>query len=128
MDMNQKDAAQLRKEKKDLFMDVIRRRKKPVRIPMLSNDSWWKVNDFGGKFTEALYDYDTLYKMVCDFHELYNYDCYLEYCSRNCFAFTDAIGGSMYTLSDNPNSLIVNDNFHMADDEFDELLEKYAVV
>lgn len=127
MDEIKKDAAQSRKETKQLFSDVIRRTGKADRIPLLSNDSWWKVNDFGGNFTEALYDYDTLFKMQCDFHELYHYDTYLEYCVRNCFPFTDAIGGSMYTVSDNPNSIIVNDHFHMEDDEYDEIVEKGLV-
>ena len=126
IELNQ-TADSLRHERKELFMDVVKRRKKPSRIPLISSDSLWKICDEGEKFSIALNDYDRLYEIMCAYHERYDFDSYTGYSARNTIPFTNALGEGMYIMGDDPNSLTVRDDFPMRGDEYGELAEKGIV-
>ena len=65
------DARQQMRERKQLFIDTVRREKKPKRVPILANTFTWKVCDSQYKLSEALYDFDIMFELVCQHHEKY---------------------------------------------------------
>ena len=70
------------KEKKQLFMDVVKGRK-PSRVPTLSNVWSWKFFDAGYNLNQALYDYDIIAESVYKFQEKYDFDVSFDIGGRN---------------------------------------------
>ena len=73
----------LRKYRKALIQNAIRRGPKPQRIPTFSNAWTWKFIDAGYSLRECLYDYDKAYDAVCEHHEKYEMDLYIDMGARN---------------------------------------------
>lgn len=121
------EAEKSRAEKLELFMDVIKRRKKPDRVPLASNDGLWKLVDQDIKFSEALHDYGILHESVCKYHEMYGFDTYSDYSTLNLVGFTEALGLERFSINDNPPSLQINDKFSMTPDDYPALIEKGIV-
>lgn len=121
------EAEQSRAEKLELFMDVIKRRKTPDRVPLACNDGLWKLIDQDIKFSDALHDYDTLHEAVCKYHEMYGFDTYADYCTLNLVGFTEALGLERFIINDDPPSLQINDKFSMEPEDYAALIEKGMV-
>lgn len=121
------EAEQSRAEKLELFMDVIKRRKTPDRVPLACNDGLWKLIDQDLKFSDALHDYDMLHEAVCKYHEMYGFDTYADYCTLNLVGFTEALGQERFVINDDPPSLQINDKFSMVPEDYPALIEKGIV-
>lgn len=122
--LSPEEAQKSREEKLEIFKDVIERRKKPDRVPLVCNDGLWKLTDQDIKFSDALHDYDILYDAVCKYHEMYGFDSYTDYSSLNKVGFTEALGNSRFIIEDDPPSLQINDKFSMEPEDYPALAEK----
>jgi len=80
-------------ERLQLFKDCIAM-KKPKRIPLLSCFYTWKIldSDSGYKLSEAMANYDVMERVVCEFHERYQFDAYNELGTRNMVKPFDDLG------------------------------------
>ncbi|MFZ7134258.1 MAG: uroporphyrinogen decarboxylase family protein [Eubacteriales bacterium] len=122
-------AHSLMKERKQLFVDAVRQEKKPKRVPILANTWTWKICDSPYKFSEAIYDYDIMYKIVCDHHEKYDFDLYSEDGGRNKLLLTDVFGKDCcYIIDDKNYGINYPDTASIADEEdYPAFLEKGLV-
>ena len=118
--------AEMMKERKALIVDSVKLGHKPKRIPIMSNIWTWMIYDSPYGFTEALYDYDKMYDLVCKNHEKYEFDHYTYNGARNRMYFTDAFGkGTCYAINDEDYSINYFDASSVADDDdYPTLLEK----
>ena len=108
------------KDTVQLFHDAIAFRK-PKRTPHMSGFFTWKIHDSEFSFREALYDNKKMEKLVCDFHERYNFDAYIDLGTRNPMALCDAMGpGRIYTFDDKVDSIYVTDKAVMEGTEYSE--------
>ncbi|MCL1912314.1 MAG: hypothetical protein FWG10_00170 [Eubacteriaceae bacterium] len=85
----------------------------------------WIVFDSNQKLSVATRDYGLRIKMMREFHERYNFDCYRDFWSRNPLRIIDAVGGGgMYIQSDDNYSSNVIDLNVMddPDNDYDLLL------
>lgn len=122
------DARQQMRERKQLFIDTVRREKKPKRVPILANTFTWKVCDSQYKLSEALYDFDIMFELVCQHHEKYGFDLYSELGSRNRVRFSDVFGKDCYIIDDETYGVNYPDSASVADPEdYPALLEKGLV-
>lgn len=122
--------AQLRKERKQLFVDAIRHDRTPKRVPILSHAWTWKAVDAGYNLEEYIYDYDKRFDAVCQHHEKYEMDCLIELGGRNAFPVSDCFGpNTVYSISPDKMHLNVVDAATMDADEYELVLregyEKY---
>lgn len=101
-----------------LFRDAIAF-KQPKRTPHLSGFFTWKIHDSKYSFKEALYDDKKMEELVCEFHERYNFDAYIDLGTRNPMRLSEAMGpGSIYTFNEEVDSIIVTDKPMMEGDEY----------
>ena len=105
-----------------LFKDTIEL-KKTERVPNLSNFFTWKILDSPYKLSEAMNDYNKMEKVVCDFHERYQFDAYMDLGTRNPIRVTDALGGGDHEVNDKTESINYYDHVLMKSDEYQELLD-----
>lgn len=89
------------------------------RVPNLSNDYTWKIIDSNFTHEEAFYSEKKMEKVVCDFHERYQFDGYIDLGTRNHFPQTDALGGGSYILDKKTGSINVKDDPIMQPDEYE---------
>jgi hypothetical protein len=113
------DAKAALQERKELFNDCIAFRK-PKRVPAISNVFSWKILDAGYKLTEAIMDYDIMEKLVCEFHERYQFDAYLDLGSRNSIKPTSEMGVQYYVINDEMESINYIDRVLMEGNEYKE--------
>ncbi len=109
-------------ERKNLFNNAIQM-KHNKRTPMFSNFWTWKILDSAYTLREALHDYEIMEKVVCDFHERYHFDAYMDLGTRNPMRVTDALGVGFHKIDDVNESIIVNDHRLMERDEYGEVKE-----
>ena len=101
-----------------LFHDTIAF-KPTKRVPHLSNFFTWKIHDSQYTFKEALYDFKIMEKIVCDFHERYNFDAYADLGTRNPMKLYESMGGgSFYIFDEKMDSIQVVDRPIMEGDEY----------
>ena len=93
-----------------------------TRIPTDSSFFTYIILEAGKKLGEALYDYDMLYQLICDFHEKYHFDSYAYMGTRNPFPVVEAVDGMIYVVDDEHDTLNVDDFTFMEDDEYPEFL------
>lgn len=112
----------LRKYRKKLIQDAIRTGTKPERVPVFSNVWTWKFLDAGYSLREGLYDYDKAYDAVCEHHEKYEMDLYIDMGARNPVQVTDCYGESLYVIDDERNYMNIKDFALMDEDDYDTFL------
>ncbi|KLU60727.1 uroporphyrinogen decarboxylase (URO-D) [Peptococcaceae bacterium CEB3] len=112
----------LLQERIQLFNDAVRM-KKTHRIPQVSNFWTWKILDSEYKLSEALFDYNKMEKVMCDFHERYQFDGYLDLGTRNPVKVTSALGGNQYLVDDEKEVLNIHDQVFMEAEEYPELAQ-----
>ncbi|MFZ7134278.1 MAG: uroporphyrinogen decarboxylase family protein [Eubacteriales bacterium] len=117
------DPIALRKERKQLVEDAVRHDRKPKRIPIMSNAWTWIACDAGYTFTEYFYDYDKNFDAVCQLHEKYEMDMYVEMGARNPFRVADCFGPSLYKIDDEHNHLSISDFNMMDEDDYDDIIK-----
>lgn len=111
-------------EKMEVFQDIIKRRKKPGRIPTISNDGLWRFIDQGLKLSEVLYNYELIYEAVCREQEEFGYDCQVEIGMLNRVKNQEAFGKSRFIVQDDPPSVQITDDFPMTAKDYPLLIEK----
>lgn len=117
-------AQKAREEKFEVFQDIIKRRKKPSRIPTVSNDGLWRFIDQGLKLSEVLRDYEMLCDAVCRNQEEFGYDCQVEIGMLNRIKNQEAFGKSRFIVQDDPPSVQIEDMFPMTAEDYPLLIEK----
>ena len=117
-----KNSETLLRERKEAVVRTIRRQS-PQRIPLFSNAYTWKICDAGYKLREALTDYTKLEEVVCQHHEKYEFDLYIDMGTRNPVRYTNVFGEGLYVFDDEKNYLNVKDATMMEEDEYPELVQ-----
>ncbi|MFZ7120142.1 MAG: uroporphyrinogen decarboxylase family protein [Eubacteriaceae bacterium] len=109
-------------ERLQLFKDAAQL--KPTnRIPNVSNFYTWKIldSDSNYKLSEAMNDWDTMEKIVCEFADRYQFDAYLDLGTRNPIKITGALGTHFHEVDDEKESVNYYDHILMKGDEYEEL-------
>jgi hypothetical protein len=96
---------------------------KTERVPNISNFFTWKILDSDIPFKEALYDYEKMEKIVCDFHERYNFDAYMDLGTRNPISVTDALGGGFYSFDEKTGGINMTDHILMSGEEYPDYVK-----
>ena len=117
---------QLLRERKQLFIDTVRLGRKPTRIPILANTITWTVVDSPYKLSEAIYDEEKMFDVVCSHHEKYEFDLYTYTGARNWLEFSDAFGkDTCYIIDDENYGINYPDSASIAaESDYPALLEK----
>jgi len=109
-------------ERKQIIEDAVRFNR-PSRIPLQGNFWTYKIIDSEYTLREALYDWDVMYKVVCGFHERYEYDYYGDTGTRNPFAFTESMDGNFYQINDEEQTLNIDDVYIMNEEDYPAFIE-----
>lgn len=112
----------LLQERLQLFSDTVEF-KKTKRIPQIGNFFTWKILDSEFTLSEALNDYNKMEKVVCDFHERYNFDAYTDLGTRNPIRVTNALGGYHYVIDDEKEVINIEDQVYFEPEEYSEMIE-----
>ncbi|KPU45790.1 uroporphyrinogen decarboxylase (URO-D) [Oxobacter pfennigii] len=112
----------LLQERIQLFKDTVRM-EKTARVPQVSNFWTWKILDSEYKLSEALLDYDKMFRLVCDFHERYGFDGYMDLGTRNPVKVTNSLGGYHYIIDDEKEVLNIDDQVYLEAEEYPEFAE-----
>jgi len=112
----------LLQERIELFRRTVKM-EKTSRIPQVANFWTWKILDSEFTLSEALNDYDKMAKVVCDFHERYQFDAYTDLGTRNPIKVTNALGGFHYVIDDEREVLNIDDQCYMEAEEYPELVK-----
>lgn len=108
-------------ERKELFNNAIQMMPNK-RTPMYSNFWTWKILDSEYTLREALYNYDIMEKVVCDFHNRYQFDAYADLGTRNPMRVSDAFGVGFHKIDDKYEAIVVDDHKLMERDEYKEFI------
>lgn len=88
------------------------------RVPNLSNFFTWKILDSEYTLTQAMSDFDIMEKVVCQFHERYQFDAYMDLGTRNQIGVPNAFGKNYYTIDDETGAINFVDAVLMNGDEY----------
>lgn len=125
--MNMEEAKKLLEERKEIVTDVIRQRKRPKRIPLLSQVRAWNVLDAGFGLIEGLSSYDNLFKAACHMQETYDFDVHIYPGTRFPYKVYEALGSSPYLFDDENSKIEYLDREYMSRDDYPVLFEKGVV-
>ncbi len=125
--MNKDEARKLLDERKEIVIDVIRQRKRPKRIPLLSQVRAWNVLDAGYGLIEGLSDYDKLFKAACHMQETYNFDIHIYAGTRFPYKVYEALGSSPYLFDDENSRVEYLDRQYMSREDYPILFEKGVI-
>ena len=104
-----------------LFLDAAKFENK--KVPNLSNDYTWKIYDAGVPYKEAYFKSKVMEKVVCENHERYQYDAYLDLGTRNHFPQMYALGGGSYVLNEETGGINVTDEPTLQPEEYEAFAE-----
>ena len=93
---------------------------KTKKVPNLSNDYTWKICDSKYGYKEAYFNEKIMEKIVCEFHERYDFDAYIDLGTRNHFPQMAALGSGSYVLNEKTGAINVTDFPTLAPEEYDE--------
>ena len=114
---------QLRTERKLRVVDSIRHDRKPDRVPIMSHAWTWKACDAGYDLEEYFYDYDKRFDAVCQHHEKYEMDFYIDLGGRNQFRVGDCFGRSFYHISEDKKHFGIIDHALLEEDDYENILK-----
>lgn len=106
-------------EKVKLFVDAANFEHTKT-VPNLSNDYTWKIYDAGVTYSEAYHNNKKMEKIVCENHERYDFDAYLDLGTRNHFPQMEALGGGAYQLNEETGGINVVDEPCMEPEDYAE--------
>ncbi len=106
------------RDKVQLFLDTAKFSNRTV--PNLSNDYTWKISDSRYSYKEAFFNHKKMKKIVCENHERYNYDAYLDLGTRNHFPQMQALGNGSYVLNEETGGINVTDAPTLQPEEYGE--------
>lgn len=113
---------ELRAYRTKLIRDASMMQVKPERIPHVSFFVTWKILDSGYKLSEAMNDYDIMYKVVTEHQEKYGFDAVFEYGVRNAIRIPGALGGTTYSINDEAGTVSYKDKAICEANELDEFI------
>jgi hypothetical protein len=119
------DAKAALAERMELFNNAMNFRPNQ-RTPMFANFFTWKYVAEGYNLNIALRDYDILEKVNREFHERYQFDCYMDKGTRNPLRVTDAFGGRFHYVDAKGEAVIADDRCLIEADEYQELIANPA--
>lgn len=108
-------------DKVQLFLNTAKFENKTV--PNLSNDYTWKISDSGYSYKEAYFEPKKMKRLVCENHERYNYDAYLDLGTRNHFPQMQALGSGSYILNEETGGINVTDAPTLQPEEYGEFAQ-----
>ena len=117
-------AAQKKQERIDLFTKAVRGHEKLERVPHFGNTHTWFIMDAGYQLADALYDNETMKKVMRYILENYTgMDTLFWTGHRNPVAIDRALGKEHYLIDEEKGTINVKDVCVMQADEYDELKE-----
>lgn len=122
--MNAEAAKAKLQERVDLFTKAVRGKEKPDRIPHFGNTHTWFIQDAGYQLSDALYDNETMKKVMR--YVLENYpgmDTHFWTGHRNPVLIDRALGKEHYLVDEERGTINVKDVCVLNADEYDELQE-----
>jgi len=116
------DAQALRQERQRLFDNALEFKPNP-RTPLFANFWTWKYLDAGYNLNTALRDYEILEKATRGFHELYQFDSYVDLGTRNAIRVSDAFGAVNHYVNAAGDAVLVDDRCLIELEEFGEFMD-----
>lgn len=92
-----------------LFRTASGFRKKPDRVPHLSNYITWPIFDAGYTLSEAINDYDKMERVVINHVTKYHWDAVIGYGVRNPNRVVRELNAEFYQINDEAGSITVQD-------------------
>lgn len=115
---------QRRKEKRQLFVDAVQRKQRPTRVPLLDTAFTWRILCTQYSLREAMYDYNVMEKIVCDYHEKFDFDTYSDLGLSNPMRVYDAMGENSYKIDNERGLLNYIDRSNMDEADYALLIDK----
>lgn len=112
----------LRIERIQTFKDAIQGRQ-PKWTPHFGQLWSWKIFAAGYSFSDALYDYDIMEKVMRHTFENFKVDVVYETGWRNPVQVTEALGNDAYIINDKTYSISIDDQLYMEPEEYDALID-----
>lgn len=125
--MNKEESKKRLEERKEIVIDVIRQRKRPKRIPLLSQVRAWNILDAGFGLIEGLSNYDNVFKAACHMQETYDFDIHIYPGTRFPYKVYEALGSSPYLFDDEKSSIEYLDREYMSREDYPVLFQKGVV-
>jgi len=113
---------ELRTERKQLIIDSVKHDRKPRRIPIMSHAWTWKACDANYNLEEYIYDYEKRFDAVCQHHEKYEMDFYIDLGYRNQLRVNDCFGRSNYYVTEDKQHIGHVDHEMMDADDYENIL------
>jgi len=115
------DAKQALAERSELFDKAFAFQHKS-RTPSFSNFWTWKYLDAGMNLNDALRDYDLLEKANRGFHELYQFDAYMDKGTRNAIRVSEAFGAKFHYIDESGEFVLADDRCLIEVEEYPDLV------
>lgn len=90
------------------------------RVPTISTICGWQVFDSPYHFEDVYYDFSVARKVVTEFIERYQFDCYSYTFATHALNVTRALGGGSYVLDPINGGLSVLDHNYLFPEEYEE--------
>jgi len=116
------DAQALIKERLELLDNALSFRYNK-RTPLFANFFTWKYLAAGYNLHDALFDYDIIEKVNREFHEAYQFDCYMDKGTRNPMRVSDAFGAKFHYVDETGEYVIADDRSLIEVDEYQGFVE-----
>jgi len=114
------DAKQALQERTELFDNAFAF-KHNKHTPSMSNFWTWKYLDAGYNLNDVLRDYDMLEQANRSFHELYQFDCYMDKGTRNPIRVSEAFGARFHYIDESGEFVLADDRCLIEAEEYPEL-------
>lgn len=118
--MDQKKAFE---ERVEIFDDAVRMKRKPKRVPFVTNDAFWRYYDLDYTLSDALMDPQKIEDANIDFMKRYQFDASLDIGDRNPLIMTRSLGNFEYQINDENNTLMLEEQNHFHEDDYDRFID-----
>lgn len=110
-------------ERIEIFDDAVRMKKRPKRVPFVTNDAFWRYYDLGYTLSDALMDQQKVEDANIDFQKRYQFDTLLDIGDRNPLIMTRSLGNFEYGIDDVNNTLMLKEQTHFLEDDYDAFVK-----
>ncbi|MCG1025883.1 MAG: hypothetical protein J5Y07_09265 [Dehalobacter sp.] len=116
------DSKQLFNERIQIFDDAVRMKKRPSRVPFVTNDCLWRYYDLGMKLSEALVSTQGVEDAIIQFQQRYQFDLLLDIGDRNPLQMTRSLGNYEYLINDENNTMMVKEQCFFKEEDYDNFI------
>ncbi|MCM1566782.1 hypothetical protein [Dehalobacter sp. 4CP] len=116
------DSKQLFNERIQIFDDAVRMKKRPSRVPFVTNDCLWRYHDLGMKLSEALLSTQGVEDAVINFQKRYQFDLLLDIGDRNPLQMTRSLGNYEYLINDENNTMMLKEQCFFLEEDYDKFI------